>query len=485
MENPLGKYEPVIGLEIHAQLTTNTKAYSSDINEYGALPNTNVSPVTLGHPGTLPRFNKKSIEYAVKLGLACNADITRDMHFDRKNYFYADLPKGYQITQDKTPICTGGKILIKGDDGNEKAINLTRIHMEEDSGKSIHDMDPFNTLVDLNRAGTPLVEIVTEPELKSGDEAYSYLTEVRKLLRYLEICDGNMEEGSMRCDVNISIMPRGSKEFGQRVEIKNMNSIRNVQRAIAFEINRHADLLEEGGKIAQETRNFDATTGSTVAMRKKEDAHDYRYFPEPDLTALHVTQGYIDAIHETMPALPNDLFKKYVNELGLSEYDALNLTDSKGIALYFEELISHCKNYKTAANWMMGAIKSHLNQNALEIDSFLISPEQIAGLINIIEEGKISHSVAEQKVFPELLANPEMAPIDIATNNNWIQKSDTSELEDIIRTIFKDNPSEVERFKNGEKKLTGFFMGQIMKETRGAADPKATAQILNKLVNEN
>ena len=343
LEEVLKKYEPVIGLEIHAQLLTNSKAYSRDANEFGAVPNTNISPTSLGHPGTLPKFNAKTLNYGVKLGLACHSEITRDMHFDRKNYFYPDLPKGYQITQDKTPICTGGYVLIKDADGNEKSIELTRIHMEEDSGKSSHDIDPFDTLIDLNRAGVPLLEIVTEPVFKNGKEAYNYLIEMRKLVRYLDICDGNMEEGSMRCDVNVSIMPIGSKEFGQRVEVKNMNSISNVEKAIEYEIVRLAGVLDSGGTVLQETRNFDANTGETIALRKKEDAHDYRYFPEPDLTALHITQDYINEVKKNLPALPNDLYKKYVNKLQLSDYDATNLTDSKGIALYFEELIAHTK----------------------------------------------------------------------------------------------------------------------------------------------
>ena len=482
LKDVLEKYEPVIGLEIHAQLNTKSKAYSNDINEFGAIPNTNVSPTSLGHPGTLPVFNERTLKYAVRLGIACKSEITRDMHFDRKNYFYADLPKGYQITQDKTPICRGGEILIKGDDGKEKSIELTRIHMEEDSGKSTHDMDPFDTLIDLNRAGVPLVEIVTEPVLKSANEASNYLTEVRKLVRYLEICDGNMEEGSMRCDVNISIMPRGSKEFGQRVEIKNMNSIRNVSKAIEFEIVRHAELIEKGEEIAQETRNFDASNNSTVGMRKKEDAHDYRYFPEPDLTPLHVSQEYIEEQRNSLPPLPHDLFKKYQKELNLSEYDANNLTDTKGIALYFEELIKETTNYKTAANWMMGSIKSYLNQNALTIEEFPIPAKKIAELISIIDQGKINNSIATQKIFPILLESPTKSPLKIAEENNWITQSDSNELENVVLSIFKENPSETERFKNGEKRLTGFFMGKIMQATKGAVDPKTTAQIINKVI---
>lgn len=483
LEEALSKYTPVIGLEVHAQLNTKSKAYSSDPNEYGSVPNSNVSPISLGHPGTLPRLNKEVINYAIKLGLACKCDITRVMHFDRKNYFYADLPKGYQITQDKTPVCRGGRVLIKDVDGNERGIELTRIHMEEDSGKSMHDQDPFDTLIDLNRAGVPLLEIVTEPVLKNSTEAYNYLTEVRKLLRYLNVCDGNMEEGSMRCDVNISIMPIGTTEFGNRCEVKNLNSIRNVQRAIDSEIVRHAEILEAGGVVDVQTRNFDAVTGTTIGLRSKEAAHDYRYFPEPDLGGITITQSYIDQIESMLPALPNDLYKKYVNELGLSDYDATNIVDSKSIALYFEDIIKGTNNFKSAANWVMGSVKSYLNQNAVEMEAFPIPAENIALLINLIDGGKINNNIASQKVFPAMLENPEKTPEQIAADNNWIVQDNSDELESIIKKIFESNPFEKERFKGGEKKLTGFFMGLVMRETKGTADPKTTAQLLNKIIN--
>jgi aspartyl-tRNA(Asn)/glutamyl-tRNA(Gln) amidotransferase subunit B len=484
LEEVLQKYEAIIGLEVHAQLNTHSKAYSSDPNEYGAMPNTNISPISLGLPGTLPKFNKEVLHFGVKLGLAIQADITREMHFDRKNYFYADLPKGYQITQDKTPICRGGRVLIKDAHGNEKAIAITRIHMEEDSGKSTHDLDPFDTLVDLNRAGVPLLEMVTEPVIKNSTEAYNYLTEVRKLLRYLDVCDGNMEEGSMRCDVNISIMPIGSENFGQRVEVKNLNSIRNVARAIDYEIVRHAELLEKGEPIAAETRNFDAPSGATTGMRKKEAAHDYRYFPEPDLGKVTVSQSYIEEVRKELPALPNDLYKKYVNELKLSDYDAYNITDSKGLALYFEEMIALTSNYKSAVNWLMGSIKSYLNQNALEIEEFPIPAKKMVELIAIIDEGKIINSVASQKIFPLLLENPSASPLQLAIDNKWITNNDSHALEEIIAKIFDENPSETERFKNGEQKLTGFFMGLVMRAAKGAADPKTTTQLLNEMINK-
>ncbi len=480
----LAYFQPVIGIEIHAQLKTKSKAYCADKNEYGHLPNSLTSPISLAHPGTLPKLNKEVISHAVKLGLACNCNITREMHFDRKNYFYADLPKGYQITQDKTPICTDGEVKIRLKDQSEKKIKLTRIHMEEDSGKSIHDLDPFSTLIDLNRAGVPLLEIVTEPVLRSSEEAYQYVTEIRKLLRYLEICDGNMEEGSMRCDVNVSIMKKGSDVFGQRVEIKNLNSIRNVQKSIDYEIKRHAKIITNNENVAVETRTFDAPSGTTIAMRKKEAAHDYRYFPEPDLNPLKIEDNYIKNIKDSMPPLPNDLFEKFTKEYKLSNYDALVIIEQKEIALYFESILKYTDNFKSAANWLMGNIKSHLNQHAIGINSFVISPEKIARLIKLIDDKKISHSVASQKVFPEMIKFPNLEPKKIAEINNWISQKDEDSITYIILEILKSNPSETERFKKGEMKLTGFFMGQIMKATKGTADPKTTRKLLQQLINE-
>jgi aspartyl-tRNA(Asn)/glutamyl-tRNA(Gln) amidotransferase subunit B len=484
MRSSRDNYEAVIGLEVHAQMLTNSKAYSEDINEYGALPNTNVSVVSLGHPGTLPVMNKKTLEFAIKLGLACDAQIAKNHHFARKNYFYPDLPKGYQITQDQTPICTGGSIFIRDAEGNEKKIGLTRIHMEEDAGKSIHDVDINDTLVDLNRAGVPLLEIVSEPDLRNAQEAYNYLSEVRKLVRYLEICDGNMEEGSLRCDANISVRLKGTSEFGTKVEVKNMNSIRNVQRAIEFEIDRQINCVEHNEKIAQETRSFDALKGITISMRSKEAANDYRYFPEPDLQPIRIDESQINSIQKEMPELPRNLFIKYTEKFGLSDYDSLNITENKGVAMYFEELIQYTKNYKAAANWIMGEIKSYLNEWGVEISSFPIKPLQIAKLIHIIEEGKISNSAATQKVFPELLKKPNEEPISIAEELNVIQESDEHSMVGYIQSVISNNPSEVERYKNGEKQLIGFFMGQLMKVSNGKADPKSGNALLRKILEE-
>lgn len=477
------KYQAIIGLEVHAQMLTASKAYSNDKNEYGSTPNTNVSVITLGHPGTLPRMNKKTIDYAIKMGVACGCEIAEEQHFARKNYFYPDLPKGYQITQDTTPICTGGSVLIKDDQGNEKTIGLTRIHMEEDAGKSIHDIDPFNTLIDLNRAGVPLIEIVSEPDIRSSQEAYNYLTEIRKLVRYLDICDGNMEEGSLRCDANVSVMLKDATEFGTKVEVKNMNSIRNVQRAIEFEIERQILAYEAGEKVGQETRNFNALSGETTAMRSKEAAMDYRYFPEPDLQPIKVSKEHVQQIASQMPPLPNELFKKYTSELGLSAYDAGILTDQKEIALYFEEIIEHTSNYKAAANWLMGEVKSYLNEKAIGIHEFPIKANRIAELINLIDSGKVSNNLASQKLFPAMLEE-DKHPEKIAEQNDWIQNSDEGAIKDLIKEVFSENPAEFERFKSGEKQLMGFLMGQVMKKSQGKADPRSASKLINELVNE-
>ncbi|MCX6296636.1 MAG: Asp-tRNA(Asn)/Glu-tRNA(Gln) amidotransferase subunit GatB [Bacteroidetes bacterium] len=475
------KYEAVIGLEIHAQLSTKSKAYSGDSTEFGVLPNTNVSPISLGHPGTLPKSNKRVIEFAVRLGLACKSTIREVNEYARKNYFYADLPKGYQITQDKTPICTGGFITVKLHNGTEKIINITRIHMEEDAGKSIHDIDPFDTLIDLNRAGVALLEIVSEPDIRSGEEAYQYVMEVRKLVRYLDICDGNMEEGSMRCDANVSVRLKGAKEFGKRTETKNMNSIRNVQRAIEYEIKRQIDIIENGGEISQDTMGFDAVTGTTYLMRSKEAANDYRYFPEPDLQPVVVTKEYIEQIKQTLPPLPNELFKKYTS-LGLSDYDAGVLTDSKEIALYFEKIIANTKNVKSASNWLTVQIKSFLNDSALHISDFKITPERIADLVNFIDSGKVSHTLATQKIFPKMMEDIYKSPSEIASENNWIQESDSAALTEFVKQVIAKYPDKVIEYKNGKTTLLGLFMGDVMKLSKGKADPKIATELVKEML---
>ncbi|HLV41742.1 MAG TPA: Asp-tRNA(Asn)/Glu-tRNA(Gln) amidotransferase subunit GatB [Brumimicrobium sp.] len=478
-------YEAVIGLEVHAQMLTKTKAYSNDANEYGARPNTNVSAITLGHPGTLPKMNKKTIEYAIKLGLALNCEIADHQHFDRKNYYYPDLPKGYQITQDDTPICAKGWVDLQMEDGSIKHVGITRIHMEEDTGKSIHDVDVYDTLVDLNRAGTPLLEIVTEPDMRSGDEAYVYLTEIRQLVRYLEICDGNMEEGNLRCDANVSVRKKGAKEYGRRVEVKNMNSMRNVQRAINFEIDRQIEIIESDGIVDQDTRSFDAVNMRTISMRSKEDANDYRFFPEPDLQPLYVSKEQVAAIKAEMPILPKALFEKYTKELKLSDYDVTNIISTKPFAEYFEALIKHTKNYKSASNWMNGEIRSYLNQQGKSIEEFPIKAEKIAELIELIDGGFVSNTVAGQKIFPTLLENPTESAKKIAEELNLIQDSDEDSISAVIKDVIKQHPAEAERYKNGEKQLVGFFMGQVMKASGGKADPKSANKLMRQLLDEN
>lgn len=478
MENKYSKYEAVIGLEVHAQLLTKSKAYSNDINEYGGSPNSHVSTITLGHPGTLPKPNKAHFELAIKMGLALHSNIHRETIFSRKNYFYADLPKGYQITQDKTPLCTGGKIMIKDANGNDKEIGITRIHCEEDSGKSQHDIDPFNTLVDLNRAGIPLIEIVTEPDFRHPQEAYNYLTEIRKIVRYLEICDGNMEEGSLRCDANVSVRPVGREKFGTKVEVKNMNSISNVKRALEYEIKRQIDDIENGLEIQPDTRGFDAGTGTTHTQRSKEEANDYRYFPEPDLPPVKLSQEFIEKIKAEMPPMHWELHDKFMTEYGLSDYDATIIASEKYFALYFEELIGHTKNYKAAANWMIGPIRGFLNDKAVDIKEFPIRSNVIADVIGLIDENKLSFASANQKLFPALLDEPTAIPEDLAKSLNLIQESDDDFLLGIINEVIAEFPDKVEAYRSGKKGLLGMFMGQIMKRSKGKADPKKTNQLL-------
>jgi len=480
MSSVYDNYEVVIGLEIHAQILTRTKAFSSDPAEYGALPNHNVSAISLGHPGTLPKHNEAAIAKAITLGLACHSDIRRENQYARKNYFYADLPKGYQITQDKTPICSGGYVRVKFGDESTKDIELTRIHMEEDSGKSIHDLDLHNSLIDYNRAGTPLVEIVTEPVIRSGEEAGLFVSEIRKLVRYLDICDGNMEEGSLRCDANISVRLKGASEFGTKVEVKNMNSISNVRKAIEFETTRQIDAIENGEIILQETRSYDAVKGTTFSMRAKELVNDYRYFPEPDLPPLIVTEETIQELKESMPKLPEELFESFRSEYGLNSYDAGVLTETKELADLYLGITEHTSNYKAAANWVMGVIKAWLNKEALDVDDFHIPANRIGALISLVDEGKVSNAIAEQRIFPALLDEPDKEPLKIAQDLNVIQSSDESFLEDLADEAIAAFPDKVEAYRNGKTGLLGLFMGELMKKSRGKADPKVASEILKR-----
>jgi aspartyl-tRNA(Asn)/glutamyl-tRNA(Gln) amidotransferase subunit B len=476
------KYEIVVGLEVHAQLLTQTKLFCGDSAAFGGEPNTHVSPITLGHPGTLPKLNKKAVEFAVKIGLACHCEIERHNYFARKNYFYPDLPKGYQITQHTTPVCKGGFIQIKTAE-SERKISLNRIHLEEDAGKSLHDVDAGNTGIDYNRAGVPLVEIVTEPEIHSSDEAYTYLTELRKILRYTGVCDGNMEEGSMRCDANVSIRLKGEKKLGTKVEVKNLNSIRNVKRAIDYEAKRLTELAENGEMIVQQTRSFEASAGTTFALRTKEDANDYRYFADPDLPPFNISDAFLEEIRKTIPALPEELIAKYTRVLKLPAYDAAVLCDDKETSDYFEELVKETTNYKAAANWILGPVKSWLNENSLSINNFSVSPATLARLIQLVDEGKVSFSIASMRILPVLVSSATKDPFQVATDLNLVQDADAGSVLAWVEEALAKMPDKVTEYKKGKKGLIGLFVGEVKKISKGRADPKLTNQLLLEKLN--
>jgi aspartyl-tRNA(Asn)/glutamyl-tRNA(Gln) amidotransferase subunit B len=480
-------YETVVGLEVHAQLLTRTKLFCGDSAVYGGEPNTHVSPVTLALPGALPRLNRVAVEFAIRMGLACNSVIERENYFARKNYFYPDLPKGYQISQHTTPICKGGNVTIRTAAG-ERAIRLNRIHLEEDAGKSLHDIDSQYTCIDLNRAGVPLIEIVTEPDIRSGEEAYAYLTELRKILRYLEVCDGNMEEGSMRCDANVSVRLKGETALGTKVEVKNLNSIRNVRRAIEFESRRLIGLHTAEQPILQQTRSFDAPTGTTFPLRTKEEANDYRYFADPDLPPFLVTDEFLETVRASIPPLPEELVLRYTRELQLSEYDARSIADDKDSASYFERLISYfatvkpaeanSRHIKAAANWMLGPIRSALNDQGIDWKQLPIQPDSLAELIRLVEEDRLSFSIAAERIFPVLMQEPTRQPLDIATSLNLLQSSDTDEIARWIELALAGMPEKVSEYKKGKKGLIGLFVGEVKKLSKGKADPKLTNQLL-------
>ena len=476
------KYQVVIGLEVHVQLATRSKLFAPDAISYGKAANTQVSVITLGHPGTLPMVNKKAIEYALHMCLACRCEISRTTHFDRKNYFYPDLPKGYQISQDKAPLGKGGKIVVKLSSGLEKEILLDRIHLEEDAGKSIHLPNVPDTLVDFNRAGTALIELVTEPVISSAEEAVACLTEIRKMAMFLSICDGNMEEGSVRCDANVSVRLRESLKLGNKVEVKNMNSFKNLSRAIEFEFERQVTLLEEGKEVISETRTFDETKGITSAMRTKESMNDYRYFPEPDLSPIEISEEWLTQVKNQLPALPRDYYAKFLHHYKLPEYDAGVLTETKELAYFFEKICELSPHYKAASNWIMGPIKSYLNEYAIEIKDFPISTPILAELIALVEEGMLSFSIASQKIFPELLKSPGSSPLALAQKLNLIQEKDVEVLLPIIQEVLMENKHKVVEYKSGKKGLLGMFMGEVMKKTQGKADPKLTTLKLKELL---
>ncbi len=476
-------YQAVIGLEIHIQLQTDSKIFASDPVRFGAQPNTLISPISLGHPGTLPKLNKNAVNFAIRMGIALGSKINPYQYFDRKNYFYPDLPKGYQITQDKTPICLGGGIEVKLKEGKHR-LEFHHVHLEEDAGKSIHEGDDPFSFLDYNRAGTALIEMVTEPCIHSAEEASALVTEIRKLARYLGISDGNMEEGSLRADVNISIRKKGSNTLGTKVEIKNMNSIRNIQRAIEYECERQLEELESGGKLVQETRTYDANLNKTFSMRVKETMNDYRYFPEPDLAPLEITDQWLKEIKETMPTLPWEQEALLKSKYQLNDYDAELIADSRELSDYFLACAQTTNNYKLIANWLLGPVKSYLNEKLISIEDFPIQPGNLSKLINLIENKVITNNLASQKLFPICIENPEKDPALIVEEQGWNKKEDSNELEAIVDQVLTELADKVKEYQNGKKGLLGLFVGQIMKKSGGTADPKMVNQlVMNKLEN--
>ena len=473
------KYEVVIGLEVHAQLKTKSKIFAPDGTEFGQEPNTQTCPITLGMPGVLPVLNKECVNMGILLGLALNCEIPERCKFDRKQYFYPDLPKGYQISQYDEPICAKGYLEING-----KKIGITRAHLEEDAGKLVHAgadglAGSTYSLVDLNRAGTPLLEIVSEPDMRSAEEARAYMEELRNIVRYLGVCDGNLEEGSMRCDANISIMPKGSATFGTRAEIKNVNSFSALQRALEYEIDRQIEIVEDGGEVVQETRLWDDNARETRSMRGKEDAHDYRYFPEPDLKPLVISREWVEKIRSTMPELPAQKRARY-KELGLSEYDANVIVEQMNLALFFDKVLELGANPKTAVNFIMGEIAAYLKEEKIEINETKLTPENLTELISLIEKGTISNNIGKQ-IITEMMQTGKTAS-KIVEEKGLSQITDENSIKEIVERVVNANPQQVEAYKNGKTNLLGFFVGQIMKETKGRANPKTVNELLKNIL---
>lgn len=474
------QYETVIGLEVHVQLATQSKAFCRDDAGFGGDPNMHVSPVSLGYPGTLPRLNRQQVALAVRLGLALGCEINRRNAFDRKNYFYPDLPKGYQITQDRQPICIGGTLAIEVS-GETKVVRIHHIHMEEDAGKLVHDTDARHSLVDLNRAGVPLLEIVTEPDLRSPEEVDVFMTAMRQLVRYLDVSDGNMEQGSMRCDCNVSVRRHGATKLGERCEIKNLNSMRYARRAIEFERRRQIDLLESGGRVSQQTLQFDPVNGTTSPLRDKEDAHDYRYFPEPDLLPVELDETFLTVTRKAMPPLPWELKARFMSEVfGLSEYDAQLLTEDKNTAFFYTALCDHTPNKKSAANLVINKLLPWCAETDQEIAAFPVSPEDLAAFIQLIDDGKVSAAIAYQRLLPALIARPDQPAAALAQELQLIQTTDDSFLETLADEVLAAFPDKVADYRKGKKGLMGFFMGEMMRRSKGQAEPKAATALLER-----
>jgi aspartyl-tRNA(Asn)/glutamyl-tRNA(Gln) amidotransferase subunit B len=478
---PMEKYEIVVGLEVHAQLLTKTKLFCGDTTEFGKDPNTQISVISLGYPGTLPRLNKEAISLAVKLGLACNCEIVQHNYFARKNYFYADLPKGYQISQHTTPICRGGFLDITV--GIEtKTIRLNRIHIEEDAGKSLHDENSEFSNLDFNRAGMPLLEIVTEPDIRSADEAFAYVTHLRKLVRHLGVCDGNMEQGSLRCDVNISVRKKGEQKLGTKVEVKNLNSLRFIKKAIGYESERLISLLEGGKTVLQETRGFDENNFSTYSIRIKEDEDDYRYFPEPDLPPFVISNETIETIRSEMPALPSEVKEKFITEYRLTAYDAEQLSNDTELSNFFFEITRHCNNHKASANWILGPIKNHLSAHESLLDELHLQPTSIAEMIALIDNGTISYGIAIQQIFPAVINNPALNITQYIKENQLQLQTSQTEIENLIDASLNKHSEKIPEYKKGKKGLISLFVGEVMKLSKGKADAKlVTEKIIEKL----
>jgi len=474
-----GNHEAVIGLEVHAQLSTRTKIFCGCSTDFGNEPNSNVCPVCLGHPGVLPVLNKRAVDYALKMGLAVNCRIAEKSVFARKNYFYPDLPKGYQISQYDEPLCIGGYIKVYPQSGEKKTIGITRIHLEEDAGKSIHDRGSA-TLVDLNRTGVPLIEIVSEPDIRTAEEAVLYLSAIRQIVQYLGICDGNMEEGSLRCDANISIRPKGATKLGTKTEVKNMNSFRGVERAIEYEIARQIDLLEDGKEIIQQTLLWNADTNTAHPMRSKEDSHDYRYFPDPDLIPVVLSEEYINEVRANLPELPEKRKERFMEKYQIPLYDAGVLTQSKSIADYFEQVTARTKEYKLASNWVMVDLMKVLNEKKLGAEESPVSSQSLADLINEIGKGTISSKIAKE-VFSDMVDSGK-EPLAIIKEKNLIQVSDPEEIKKIIRTVIDAAPSQAVEYRNGKEKVFGFFVGQVMKQSKGKANPAMVNELLKEML---
>ncbi len=468
-------YEAVIGLEVHAQLLTDTKIFCGCSTKFNSAPNSNTCPICLGHPGVLPVLNKKVIEFTALTGLATDCRINERSVFARKNYFYPDLPKGYQISQYEEPICEHGKITIETKDGSTREIGITRIHIEEDAGKSIHDQG-FDTLIDVNRCGIPLMEIVSEPDMHTAEEAYLYLTKLKQIVTYLGVCDGNMEEGSLRCDANISIRLKGETKLGTKTEVKNMNSFRNVERAIEFEIERQIDILEDGGRIVQQTLLWNADKNKIIPMRSKEEAHDYRYFPDPDLMPIVIDKKWREKIAASLPELPEERRNRFIEQYSLPNYDAEILTSSRELADYYEQVLEITNDFKSASNWVMTEVLKNINDRKIKIKEFSVSAANLGKLIKMINENIISGKIAKE-IFPEMLRT-NSDPNLIVKGKNLIQISNTSEIENVIDRILSANPKQIEDFLNGKDKVIGFFVGQIMKETKGKANPAIVNELL-------